>query len=82
MAEDTPSNVIAAISTLATDTHSTLSTTTMATSASGRERLYNAKETLNLILDSLSDDESHGIGEPMCPGSDEEFPDQDSDDIW
>ena len=40
-------------------------TTTMAV----RGRLH---ETLNIILDSLSDAESDDLGEPMCPGSDKD----------
>ena len=55
----------------------------MATSASRRGRLYNAEETVNMIVDSLSDAESDDdLGEPICPGSDEEFPDIDDDDNW
>ena len=55
-------------------------TTTMATPAPGKGRLYDTEQTLDIILQSVmqSDDED---GEPMCPGSDEEFPDPDIDDI-
>ena len=49
----------------------------MATSESHRGRLYDAKETMNIILDSLSDAESDDLGEPIYPGSDKEFPDID-----
>ena len=51
----------------------------MAKSASRRGRLYDAEETVNMIVDSLSDAESDDdLGEPICPGSDEEFPDIDN----
>ena len=44
-----------------------------------RGRLFDAEETLNMLMDSDCDDSSDEIGEPMCPGSDEEFPDPDLD---
>ena len=47
--------------------------------ATRRGRLYDAEETVSMILDSLSDVESDDLGEPVCPGSDEEFPDFDND---
>ena len=48
--------------------------------ATRRGRLYDAEETVATILDSLSDVESDDdLGEPVCPGSDEEFPDFDND---
>ena len=61
-----------------------LTTTTMATLAPGRGRLYDTEQTLDIILQSVSDAESddEDLGEPTCPGSDEEFPDPDTDDIW
>ena len=60
----------------------TYSTIAMA-SGRGRGRLYDAEATLNMILDGLSDAESDDeLGEPVCPGSDEEFPDPDYDDTW
>ena len=51
----------------------------MATPAAGRGRLYDTETTLGMILDSGAESEDD-VGEPMCPGSDEEFPDSDYDD--
>ena len=59
--------------------HHCITTTTMATSASHRGRLYDTEETLNMICDSDGESEDE-IDEPMCPGSDEEFPDPDMND--
>ena len=38
--------------------------------ATGRGRLYDAEETLNMLLDD-DDAENDDFDEPMCPGSDE-----------
>ena len=46
---------------------------TMATAAG---RLYDTEAALNMLMNSDSEEE---IGEPMCPESDEEFPDPDLD---
>ena len=58
-------------------------TTTTATPAPGRGRLYDTEQTRDIILQSVSDAESddEDFGEPMCPGSDEEFPDPNIDNI-
>ena len=60
-----------------------MSITTMATPAPGRGRLYDTEQTLDIILQSVSDAKSddEDFGEPMCPGSNEEFPDPNMDDI-
>ena len=42
--------------------------------ATGRDRLNDAQETLNIMI---LDDAENDFDEPMCAGSDEEFPDPD-----
>ena len=77
MVEETPRGHLVLVLLLAY--HHCTTTTTMATSASHRGRLYDTEETLNMICDSDAESEDE-IGEPMCPGSDEEFPDPDMND--
>ena len=47
----------------------------MATASTSRGRRFDTEETLNMLMDSDNDESDDEIGEPMCPGSDEEFPD-------
>ena len=51
----------------------------MATASTSRGRRFDTEETLNMLMDSDNDESDNEIGEPMCPGSDEEFPDPDDE---
>ena len=41
-------------------------------------RRWDAEEIVDMLSDVDTDDSDDELGEPMCPGSDAEFPDPDS----